>query len=86
MNLTLTARLHHNTSNSADDSVILRINTKQLRCDMKMSRREFASFYKLKSRYNNILKILKSVAILHKPPIHTLESSKHPLNLVRLSL
>jgi hypothetical protein len=27
MNLTLTARLNHNTSDSADDSVILRINT-----------------------------------------------------------
>jgi hypothetical protein len=35
---------------------------------------------------NNIFKILKSVALLHKPPIYALESWKHPLNLVRLSL
>jgi hypothetical protein len=35
---------------------------------------------------NNILKILNSKATLHKHPIYTLESSKHPLNLVRLSL
>jgi hypothetical protein len=34
----------------------------------------------------DILKILNSKATLHKHPIYTLESSKHPLNLVRLSL
>jgi hypothetical protein len=35
---------------------------------------------------NNILKILNPQAALQKHPIHTLESSKHPLNIVRLSL
>jgi hypothetical protein len=35
---------------------------------------------------NDILKILNPQAALQKHPINTLESSKHPLNLVRLSL
>jgi hypothetical protein len=39
-----TARLNHNTSDSADDSVILRINTLHLLCDMKMPHRNFVSF------------------------------------------
>jgi hypothetical protein len=34
---------------------------------------------------NAIIKILKPQAALQKHPIYTLESSKHPLNLVRLS-
>jgi hypothetical protein len=43
-------------------------------------------FYLKLEKDNNILKILNSKATLHKHPIYTLESSKHPLNLVRLSL
>jgi hypothetical protein len=54
-------------------------NTSHLRCDIKMPRRKI-------KKENDILKILNSKATLHKHPIYTLESSKHPLNLVRLSL
>jgi hypothetical protein len=60
-------------------------NTSHLRCDIKMPRREFNNLKKIKKE-KDIFKILNSKATLHKHPIYTLESSKHPLNLVRLSL
>jgi hypothetical protein len=41
---------------------------------MKMPHREFASFFKI-GKDNNIFKILKSMAMIHKHPIYTLESS-----------
>jgi hypothetical protein len=83
MNLTLTARLNHDTSDSADDSVILQINTFALWYE---NAPPLLCFFLKIEKDNNILKILKSVAMIHKHPIYTLESSKHPLNLVRLSL
>jgi hypothetical protein len=39
-----------------------------------------------KEEEDNILKILSLKATLYKHPNYTLESSKHPLDLVRLSL
>jgi hypothetical protein len=47
-----------------------------------MPRRAFNNFKKLKRK--DIKKMLNSKATLHKHPIYTLETSKHPLNLVKL--
>jgi hypothetical protein len=49
-----------------------------------MPYREIAYLKKLKT--NIFKKIYQAVPVLHKPTIYALESSIHPLNLVRLSL
>jgi hypothetical protein len=61
------------------------IGPNTLRCGIKMTHQEFAYFLKIKEE-KQIVQKLNYQEALQKPPIYALESSKHPLKLVRLSL